>query len=292
MRIISLLIFLSFSQFILGDDLLSSFGEKVFKDPNISSDKKISCSTCHKQELLFTDGYEFALARDFKQPRNTPSLLTLKAYTHFFWDSTVDNLSEAIKSPLLDGVELRSHERILKSQLKNKEVVKQIFKKYQYKSYTKLVVESIKAFLLREQTLKVKYWSAPEELTSSETNGERIFFNKGQCFKCHSGKYFTDSKLHHSSLFKRKTILNFDGEVFSLNTDYGNGRVKEGKERVYKFRTPSLINVELTPPYMHDGSFNTLSQVLDYYNRGGDDPNYPLSKINLTSLIQSKINAN
>lgn len=264
-------------------------GASLFRSKDISFDGQISCSSCHRPDNYYTDGYELALARDIRLTRNTPSLLTVTVYDRFFWDGTVSSIQEAIKLPLIDGAELRSSEEILKKKLSDNQVALQLKAKHGYDSFAELSVEAIKAYIENLQTVSVKYWDRPEDLSQSQRRGLSLFTGRARCVECHSGKHFTDGRLRHSSIFKRKIILAFDGSTYSLTTDYGHGRVNSGKKNVYKFRTPSLINVALTPPYMHDGSFTTLEQVIDYYNRGGDDSRFPLPRIDLSRQDKSDL---
>jgi cytochrome c peroxidase len=152
------------------------------------------------------------------------------------------------------------------------------------------IKEGLIAYIRSLATTKTRYstyFSSNQPLLPNEARGLRIFSGKAGCVACHPPPDFTDNDFHDVGLYRRKIIftsLQIDGRVVdSMGPDQGRGNVVEGIENLFEFRTPSLVNVALTGPYMHDGSLPTLEAVIDFYNRGGDNSNSHQKSLGLTT---------
>lgn len=251
-------------------------GEILFASSSISEDNAVSCASCHSPQNFFQDGLERAFVRGLFQKRNTPTLLNINRYDNFFWDGRATNLAEQIRGPLFSRTELNSNPQIISRAIQETPQLKNLFDT-SGKSSEEFVVEALTYYiesLTTQQTKYSQYKVGSQKLSNSELRGLEIFSGKAGCAECHMPPNFTDSEFHDSGLFRRKIIFEtvHTGEAVyeQLGTDRGRGDVVGGKENLYTFRTPSLYNVFLTAPYMHDGSLPTLDAVIDFYNRGGD----------------------
>jgi cytochrome c peroxidase len=260
---------------IVNSSLLNA-GKMLFESNRLSNDNSMSCASCHDPHNFFQDGIERAFARGLFQKRNTPTLLNTNRYDKFFWDGRATNLTEQIKGPLFNKTELSSNSQAIS------QAVQEIpnFRNFFYdsdKSREEFVVEALAYYiksLTTQQTKYSQYMAGVKNFSNSELRGLDLFSGKAGCQSCHTAPDFTDNKFHDTGLFRRKIIFEtvHIGEMVyeQLGTDRGRGDVVGGKENLYTFRTPSLYNVVLTAPYMHDGSLQTLEAVIDFYNRGGD----------------------
>lgn len=138
-------------------------------------------------------------------------------------------------------------------------------------------MKAIEKFVISVSTRESRFSLYLEDksiLTKEEISGFELFVGKAKCAVCHSPPEFTDNSFHDNGLFRRRLILQTRAnpdiqDRFELGFDYGRGNIESGTAHLFKFRTPSLYNIALTAPYMHDGSFRTLEEVIDFYNRGG-----------------------
>jgi cytochrome c peroxidase len=243
-------------------------GKRLFFDTRLSRDLKSSCATCHSPEKAFSDG--LARARGFQDAilrRRSPSVLNA-AYNRFqFWDGRAASLDEQCKGPLLSPMELNMiDEKHLVDRLNHVAAYRRDFQRA-FSSGPSLdnVAMAISAF---ERTLvtpdsRFDRYSKGDKtaLTDSEKRGLIVYFGKGSCSQCHKGANFTDDEFHNL------------GQMPGSGAPKDLGRFEITKDAKDKgaFKTPSLRNVALRAPYMHDGSFATLQEVIDFYDRGGDD---------------------
>jgi cytochrome c peroxidase len=239
---------------------------------------------------MFQDGYERALSRNKVLHRNTPSILNINYYEKYFLDGRASNLKEQIKEPLLSINELHSNSNIIQSVIESNLDLLELSKKYA-STNEQFVITALAEYMksiATKETYYDLYKSGKYVLTDSEKAGMGLFFGKAACATCHTPPYFTDNKFHRTGLYPRKiivqTIENPDKKNrFVLGYDYGRGNIVDGQDNMMAFRTPSLINSIRTSPYMHDGSFTTIRQVIDYYDRGGDTEPSPLKRLELTN---------
>jgi cytochrome c peroxidase len=273
-------------------------GKLLFHATQISSDNGLACSSCHLLDNYFQDGYERAFARGKLLRRNTPTLLNVKLYEEYFWDGRAESLYEQIKGPLFSLTELNSDPELLKQFIDDTPELKKIATPVTAQSlpveeFVILALEQYVNSLATKETKYTLYLQEKARFTEQELNGLKLFMGKAGCAQCHSGSSFTDQNYHDNGLYKRKIILEtyqVDGiNQLRLGKDYGRGDIVSGQDNLYTFRTPSLWNVELTAPYMHDGSLPTLEAVVDFYNRGGDDKTVSRKGLELSAAEKEDI---
>lgn len=267
-------------------DILVSIGKSFFLDTRLSASGRLSCATCHRPELAFQDGYERALAGTQVLKRNTPTLLTVPAYRSFFWDGRAATLPEQVAGPLFATNELNSNDGLLASAVAASPIATAEFEFRKYKTAKDFVIDSLVAYIMSLQTTDTKYWRMTEsrdDFTEEETKGFELFNGRAGCSRCHIGRWLTDNLFWNTGLPIRRIVI--QGTAFGnfeLGQDYGRADVVSGGDDAHAFRTPSLINVTLTAPYMHDGTFRNLNEVIDYYDRGGDTQAGVLTPLNLS----------
>lgn len=237
-----------------------ALGRKLFYDKQLSADGSISCGSCHKQEFAFADNKTFSTGVN-GQPgvRNSMSLVNLGWGKHFFWDGRAASLEEQVTDPITNKLEMANTWGVVLQRLQgDKQYVRRFEKAFGPGRITSDVV--MKALGQFERTLlsfntrfdQYYFEGNAKALTPQEERGLDIFFGVGNCNHCHSDVLLTDN-------FFRNNGLDLNPEPGLYNTT--------GKETDRgRMKVPSLRNVALTAPYMHDGRFKTLEQVIDFYS--------------------------
>ena len=252
-------------------------GRRLFFDPLFSADGSVSCASCHLPEKAFSDGRVVAVGIEGRQGRrNAPSLANAAyLYRGLFWDGRSASLEEQALIPVEDPNEM-DHDW---------EAVEGLLRRHPY--YPKWFAEAFgikdTAQLTRQLAAKAlaqfqrslvsansKYDRAMRgelSLSALEEQGKHIFFDsseelpEAECGHCHTPPLFSDQTYMNNGLDEASTLNAFadKGRGEATGQYYDNGR----------FRVPSLRNVELTAPYMHDGRFASLEEVIEHYNQGG-----------------------
>lgn len=256
-------------------------GRRLFYDPVLSGDSSMSCSSCHHAELSFSDGRTVAIGIDsINGRRNAMSLLNV-AYnqTGLFWDGRSPTLEDQALHPVEDVIELHATWAQVVAKLQAHPVYPEMFRKaFGIKDRIEITKDIVgKALAQFERILissgKSRYdkfkLGDQDALSDDEKAGFLMFFDQGaqyslpdaQCFHCHSG----DVLINGGGYFN-----NGLDSVASLNNylDKGRGEVTGKYSDNGKFRAPSLRNITMTGPYMHDGRFKTLEEVIDHYGDG------------------------
>jgi len=245
-----------------------ALGKKLFFDPILSADNMLACADCHAPENAFTDSDRFSDGVDgVFGNRNSMPLFNL-AWNYdekFFWDGNTFSLEHQALVPITDPIEMKSNWTEVKSKLQQHSEYPSLFEKAFGTSNidSSLVTKAIAQFertLISANSKFDKFLLGKLNLTPEELNGFDIFMDeaKGDCFHCHGSDknpLWTDNIFHNNGL----------DETF---TDLGLGDVTGDPADNGKFRSPSLRNLEFTAPYMHDGRFATLEDVINHYSEG------------------------
>jgi len=257
------------------DGAIIALGEALFFDPVLSDDGTVSCATCHVPERAFSGSDLVAIGVHGRAGRrNAPSILDRASSASQFWDGRAATLEEQIRMVIVSDVEFGTTlaaavERVRQTP----EYLEHFDRAFDDGLTGDNLVRAIAAF---ERTLvsgesPADRFMQPDFAAISESarRGKWIFESTGQCWRCHSGRAFTDEKFHNTGVGSDRAEPDLGRfEVTGADADRG------------AFKTPSLRNIALTAPYMHDGSIARLREVLEFY-RGGARPN-----ANLDSLIQ------
>ncbi len=264
-------------------------GRKLFYDTRLSADDSLSCSSCHQQQFAFSNAGNAVSTgiRGQKGSRNAPSLGNVAWRKSYFWEGGSPSLELQAMGPLTAHDEMAIEPRVLVAKLQAIPEYQKAFSRVFPEGITMLnVTKAIASFertLVTNRSAYDKYRAGDEKAMSvAAVRGMELFFGEsGDCFHCHNGFNFTTETLHNTGLKK-------------TNPDLGLARITNRPEDAGKFKTPTLRNVALTAPYMHDGSIATLEKALEHYNKGGEDnPNVDmlmrplgLSKTEINDLIE------
>ena len=239
-------------------------GKKLFYDGRLASDGIVSCGFCHIQEDAFTH-HGHAVSHgvgDAIGTRNTPPIQNLAYQTTFMWDGATDHLDLQSIIPLTSPIEMNGNFASAINMMKNdpeyKKLYKLAFADGQINSENML--KALAQFMVMVTSSNSRYDKyrrneSGGNLTAEELEGFALFNQK--CASCHATDIFTDNSFRNNGLPINPAI-----------NDIGRFRVTELEQDLYKFKVPSLRNIEKTAPYMHDGRFYTLEAVLNHYSSG------------------------
>ena len=245
-----------------------ALGKKLFFDPILSAENTIACADCHAPESAFSDSDKFSDGVDgIFGNRNSMPLFNL-AWNYdekFFWDGNTFSLEHQAFVPVSDPIEMKSNWADVESKLQQHTEYPSLFEKAFGASNidSSLVTKAIAQFertLISANSKFDKFLLGELNLSPEELNGFNVFMDeaKGDCFHCHGSDknpLWTDNIFHNNGL----------DETFA---DLGLGAVTGDPADNGKFKSPSLRNLEFTAPYMHDGRFATLDEVINHYSQG------------------------
>ncbi|WP_234462598.1 cytochrome-c peroxidase [Adhaeribacter terrigena] len=242
-------------------------GRKLFYDPTLSANNKISCATCHAPQKAFTDGLALGTLGVSGKAlhRNAPTLQNLAWHKGWFWDGGAKDLESLNFGPLKHEDEMGQDLNELVTELKNNPEYAPLFKAAfpQDSISTITLTRALAQFqrtLISANSRYDKYVRKEGgKLDEQELEGLTIFQQK--CSSCHATDFFTDFAYHNNGL---DNTFPDDFEAVA----WGRGRISEKPADIGKYKTPTLRNIALTAPYMHDGRFKTLAEVLEHYNSG------------------------
>lgn len=260
-------------------------GRQLFFDPLLSSDGSTSCATCHQPEFAFATPDQLPSGvGGRKGRRNAPSLVNRRWSTVQFWDGRAASLEEQALQPIESENELDSSiEEVLEKIQRHPRYSKLFAAIYDEGVTRDNLADAIVSFervLLSADSPIDRFVAASDEpeLSRSERQGLWIYESKGGCWQCHSGQNYTDEKLHNTGVSWGKEPL-----------DLGYFEVTEDEQHKGQFKTPTLRDVALTGPYMHDGSIKTLREVIEFYNRGGTENPHLDSRIKPLDLTEQEM---
>lgn len=238
-------------------------GKHLFYDPILSRDSTISCATCHKQELAFTDGLQKSVGiRNRMVTRNSPTLSNVGNRTMFLLDGVNPSLESQVGVPIQEHNEFDFHVLLVIDRIQNSpKYVAMAEKAYNTSEITEFILKnSIATFertLISDNSPYDKFLDGNyAALDNRQKKGMELFFETLYCSKCHSGPDFTEDRLTNNGLY-------------TAYADSGRMRLTETEADRAIFKVPTLRNVAKTAPYMHDGSIATLEEVIKHYESGG-----------------------
>jgi len=242
-----------------------ALGRRLFYDTRLSGDNTMSCGTCHQQEFAFGDANNrFSLGIDGNPgDRNTPALSNVGFTTALFWNGRAASPEEQARAPVTNPIEMHTTWPEVVAKLRQDSEYPDLFGlAFGNDSITEdRVVQAIAQFERSMISANSAYdrWRASSQSAPYPEEARRGFFlfftETGDCFHCHSDFSFT--------------IQEFRDIGLDAVPDSGLARVTGLPEDYGKFKIPTLRNVAVSAPYMHDGRFATLEQVVDHYNSGG-----------------------
>lgn len=279
-------------------------GKKLFFDRRLSGDGTMSCATCHIPDMAFSDGQDISLSYPTtKNWRNTPTIINTAFHKKLFWDGRSKSLEEQALFPVMSSFEMNLNLDYMEEKIRQvpyyQEEFKNVFKEDVSKRNIALALASFQRSLISKNAPIDKFLKGDKNALSKQAKkGYEIFIGKGQCVKCHHGVALMDQKFH--ALFipekdeqtndpmieiTRRFVakLNNFKDYKTLKEDVGRYLITKDKKDWKAFKTPSLREISKTAPYMHNGYYNTLEEVIDFFNIGGGKGNKVLKPLNLTN---------
>jgi cytochrome c peroxidase len=253
---------------------MAELGKQLFADPVLSRDRSVACRTCHDPARAFTDGE--VLARGIGGQvgaRNTPTIVNRALGQTQFWDGRAASLEEQALGPIANPLEMDLPIDEAVDRLRQDPGYASAFQAtFGGEPTSERLAAALAAYEKTVFSVDAPFdrfvAGDPDALSAAAQRGLALFGTKARCGECHTGLNFTDELFH---------TLGVPGE--------GRGAVTMAANEVGAYKTPTLRDVALTAPYMHDGSISTLGEVIDYYDEGGTPhPNLSdkMTKLGLT----------
>jgi cytochrome c peroxidase len=274
------------------DNLMSGvkveLGRYLFYDKRLSGNSTESCGTCHEQDLAFTDGKARAMGSTGElHPRGSMSLVNVAYAAVLTWsDPNERSLEHQALGPMFNKqpVELGTNEDDLISTIRSDPKYSKMFAVAFPQDSDPFTIDDVtKAIAAFERTIiagnspydRYHYGGVPDAISESAKRGEVLFFSQSlSCFRCHSGFNFSDATTFEGHTldkvpFHNTGLYNLSREFSYPSDNLGTYEHTSIPLDVGKFKVPTLRNIAITAPYMHDGSAKTLGEVLDHYAAGG-----------------------
>lgn len=259
-------------------------GQILYFDPRLSGNNERSCMTCHIPELGYGDARAtFEKFDGSDGPRNSPTVINSGYYTSNFWDGRAASLEEQALGPIQDPGEMNQPLDELIVKLKGIDGYEELFINAGFEDGI-TAVNIGKAIAAFERLVVVKdtpydrfLQGDRDALTAEEIRGLDLFTSKASCITCHQGENLSDNLFHNIGI---------------ESDDKGRAAVTGNDSDLGAIRTPGLYGLTHTAPYMRDGSIATLEDVVEYYNRGGDNhPNKSglINPLNLTDAEKADL---
>jgi len=261
----------------------AELGKILFFDPILSKDSTISCASCHRPDLAFADslaispGIENRLGR-----RNAPSIMNMASRSEFFYDGRAKDLIDQIHFPIEDSLEMDAKMAEVIDRLKSHATYPTWFKKiYNEAPSENNTARAIAAFEESLETSDTEFdaWmnDKPNKMSDSAIRGRELFLSdRAKCFDCHFSPDFTGDEFKNIGLYDEKKYK-----------DKGRFEVSKDQADLGKFKVPGLRNIAVTAPYMHDGSFVSLKDVIEYYS---DPFKFVPNPINMDTTLLKPLN--
>jgi cytochrome c peroxidase len=228
-----------------------TLGRLLFFDTSLSADRSVSCASCHRPELGFADSARLSVGIHGRlSARNSPTLLNRVYGRSLFWDGRARTLEQAVLMPIQDTMEMSMQLPELVRRVSMDQNYPALFARafpgnaITETTIARALASYVRTLLTGDSPFDRLQSGDATALSPSALRGRDLFFGRANCSDCHRGPNFTDERLHDDAV--------------------------SASDRA-RFKTPTLRNVELTAPYMHDGSIRTLEDVVEFYNRGGND---------------------
>lgn len=294
-------------------DAKIALGDRLYHEERFSIDGKVSCATCHAEEKAFTDHRAVSKGHNgLLGTRNAPTVINAAYMETQFWDGREPDLEGQSKQPPINPVEggLPNHDEIIKIIRDDAAYVKAFKEVFGVDEKDITIDHFAKAIASFERTIvagdspfdRYQFGGDKSAMSEAAVRGLTVFKGQGRCVSCHTIEHdqalFTDNRFHNIGVgfkniqgregeiaedFLKAKNEGADVDVTVLSdpdaSELGRFAVSEDINKIGAFKTSSLRNIELTPPYMHDGSQKTLEDMVNFYNNGGrvnpDDPLTP-----------------
>jgi cytochrome c peroxidase len=247
------------------NDNMATLGRVLFYDKQLSLNSNISCGSCHIQEKAFCDNLQFSPGTDGHMThRNTPAIFPKPA--KLFWDGRGVSLQDMVLRPVAEPVEMNQNLSKVVSKIRELDYYQHLFKQAfprVDKPDTSHIRQALAEFIRNFTFNSTKFGQSQNgniSLTGSEETGKNLFFGKAKCSTCHN------LSVNNGVVYYGPGIRSHNIGLDEFYSDPGVGAISKRSEDNGAFIPPVLLNVALTAPYMHDGRFKTLEEVVEHYN--------------------------
>ena len=246
-----------------------ALGKMLFFDPRLSGSNKISCASCHIPERSWTDGREKSMGHEQQlNKRNSPTLLNVWFYKRLFWDGRSNSLQDQAFSPINSETEMHSDMPEVVLKIRRMKGYKPLFvaafgsPSIDPESITEALAIFQKTLVSRRAAFDSFLMGNKRAMSDAALRGLDLFRTKARCMNCHNGTLLSDNDFHNTGLTNYK----------DKHEDVGLYKFTKKAADVGKFKTPSLRDVMRTRPWMHNGLFGNIDELLEMYSGGMHQP--------------------
>jgi cytochrome c peroxidase len=285
-------------------------GKKLFFDRRLSGDGTMSCETCHDPEHAFTDGLDISLSYPTTRNwRNSPTIMNVAFQKYLFHDGRAQTLEDQALFPMMSAFEMNRNldfaEEVIRSVPEYVEAFQKVFGGEPTRERMAMAIAAFERTLVSRNTpLDRSLKGDKKALSNDARKGLAIFTQKGKCSECHFGASLSDDKFHalnvpenpdHQSDPRIAVTRRFVAKVYhfeeyrTLTEDPGRYLITKDKKDWKAFRTPTLLEIAKTGPYMHNGIFPTLDDVIEFLDKGGGKGNAELKPLGLTDKEKKQL---
>jgi len=258
-------------------------GRLLFFDKRLSKDDTIACAACHMPEKAFTDGAPVSTGiKGQKGGRSAPTAINRGFSKAQFWDGRAETLEDQSIGPFVNPIEhgFANHDELV-AKVESIKGYRPLFKKvFATDTITKeqigKAIATFQRTLISGNSPFDRYdWEGDEKaISASAIRGRKLFFDKARCNLCHMGTNFSDEKFHNIGIGwddEKVDLKRYEAtkNPKDIGVDVGRYEVSKDVKDIGAFKTPTLREISNTAPYMHDGRFATLEEVVAHYNKGG-----------------------
>jgi cytochrome c peroxidase len=279
-------------------------GKKLFFDRRLSGDGTMSCSTCHDPEKGFSDDLAISLSYPTTRNwRNSPTLINVGFQKFLFHDGRAHTLEEQALFPMMSAFEMNQNLDFMEEEIRSVPQYVEAFRKVFGGEVTRermaMALAAFQRTLVSINSPLDRFLKGDKNALSAEArNGYEVFMGKGKCADCHDGVNLADNKFHALNVpenaeqekdprvaatrrFVAK-VSNYE-DYRNLTEDPGRYLVTKDRKDWKAFRTPTLRDIARTGPYMHNGIFESLDQVIEFFDQGGGKGNSALKPLKLSA---------
>lgn len=257
-----------------------ALGKQLFNDKNLSKNNTISCASCHNADKAFTDGLQFSTVKVHNQStsRNSPTLMYAAFQKSFFYDLRSQDLENQIEEVMKNPNEFNLSTKEITARITQQEAYKSLIAKSfpNKKEITPFEIRNAIASYVRSLmpfNAKIdNYFKGKVALTKEEENGFNLFAGKAKCASCHFIPLYNGTvppwyNNSESEVIGVPKYINWKNAV--VDSDLGRYNTNKIEQFRFSFKTPTIRNIEKTAPYMHNGVYTNLEDVLKFYELGG-----------------------
>ena len=286
-------------------------GKKLFFDRRLSGDGTTSCATCHDPEKGYSDGLEISLNYPTtKNWRNSPTLIGVAFQKQLFHDGRASSLEEQALFPMMSAFEMNQNLDYMEEEIRSvPEYVAEFTEVFGDADVTRqriaMAIAAFERTLISQDAPVDRFLNGNSEALSTDARkGYEIFKGKGKCAECHYGVNLADDRFHALNVQENPEhqqdpriaatrrfvakVSHFE-EYRTLAEDPGRYLVTKDRKDWKAFRTPTLREIAGTAPYMHNGIYPTLDEVIEFFNKGGGKDNTVLKPLHLTTTEKTQL---